>query len=153
MRRKTDFASGTASSSAKPARTFLDTNILVYANDGAYPEKQRKATELIVLHIRAGTGVVSLQTLGEYFHIATRKLRMDPATARAQVEFYSLFQVMRPELSDVIAAIDLHRLFGYSYWDAMLLRSAQQAGCQIFLSEDMHHDQQVDGVRIVNPFL
>jgi predicted nucleic acid-binding protein len=78
---------------------------------------------------------------------------LDASIARAQVEFYSLFQVVEPRVADVLAAIDLHRLRVLSYWDALILHCAKQAGCREVLSEDMQHGQVVDGVRIVNPFL
>jgi predicted nucleic acid-binding protein len=60
---------------------FFDTNILVYADDASSPRKQRLAIELIAKHQRSGLVVVSLQVLQEYFAAATRKLRVDPASA------------------------------------------------------------------------
>jgi len=54
---------------------------------------------------------------------------------------------------DVLAAIDLHRLHGFSYWDSLILQCARQSGCSVLLSEDMQNGQIVDGVKIVNPFL
>ena len=135
------------------ARTFLDSNILVYAEDSAAPVKQKKAIDLIVEHGSKRTGVVSLQVLGEYFFAATRKIHLDPGTARSQVEFYSRFHLVEPTVSDVLAAIDLHRLHRFSYWDSLILQCAIRSGCRILLSEDMQHGQEFNGVKIVNPFL
>jgi predicted nucleic acid-binding protein len=140
-------------SADKLTRTFLDTNILVYAEDRADPVKQRKAVELILEHKRQRTGVVSLQVLQEFFVTVTRKLKLDVGVARYKVEFHSRFQVAEPTVSDILAAIDLNRLHGFSFWDALVLRMAKQTGCRVLLSEDMQHGQEVDGVRIVNPFL
>ena len=134
-------------------RTFLDTNVLVYADDAASPGKQCKAIELITGHRSLRTGVLSLQVLQEYFVTVTRKLKLDSAIARDQVEYYSGFELAIPAVSDILAAIDLHRFHGFSYWDALVLRMAKQAGCRVVLSEDMQHGQVIDGVRIVNPFL
>jgi predicted nucleic acid-binding protein len=47
----------------------------------------------------------------------------------------------------------MHRFHGFSFWDALVLRMAKQAGCRVLLSEDMQHGQEIDGVKIVNPFL
>lgn len=135
------------------ARTFLDSNVLVYAEDSADPVKQQTAIDLIVEHGRQRSGVVSLQVLGEYFSAVTRKLKIDPGVARSQVEFYSRFHVVEPTAADVFAAIDLHRLRGFSYWDSLIVHCARQAGCAVLLSEDMQHGQVVDGLKIVNPFL
>ena len=134
-------------------RTFMDYNVLVYAEDAAYPVKQERAIALILEHGQQRSAVVSLQVLGEYFSAVTRKLHLDPAIARSQVEFYSRFQVVEPTVADVLGAIDLHRFHGISYWDSLILRCAKQSGCSVLLSEDMQYGQVIDGVRIVNPFL
>jgi predicted nucleic acid-binding protein len=134
------------------ARSFFDTNVLVYADDKAAPAKQRRAIDLVAEHRRAGTGVVSLQVLQEYFVTVTRKLRVDPQIARRKVELLAEFDVASPEVADILAAIDLHRLHGFSFWDALVLRAAKQAGCTVLFSEDLQDARQIDGIRIVNPF-
>ena len=91
--------------------------------------------------------------LQEYFVSVTRKLKLDAESARQRVEFFAKFHVAEPTVSDILAAIDLHRLHGFSYWDALVLRMAKQAGCRVLLTEDMQHGQVIDGVEIVNPFL
>ncbi|MGD0546416.1 MAG: type II toxin-antitoxin system prevent-host-death family antitoxin [Terracidiphilus sp.] len=134
-------------------RTFLDTNILLYGDDLAYPAKQQRALDLILEHRTQRTGVVSLQVIQEYFVNATRKLGLDPGFARQKVESYCRFAVVEPVATDILAAIDIHRLHRISYWDALVLHCARKAGCRVVLSEDMQHGQVIDGVRIVNPFL
>ena len=135
------------------SRTFLDTNVLVYCDDESEPVKQKRALEVLDEHTRLRTGVVSLQVLQEYFVTATRKLGLDPRTARRKVEIFAMLHVAEPSVSDILASIDLHRFQGFSYWDALVLRMAKQAGCRVVLSEDMQHGQEIDGVTIVNPFL
>jgi predicted nucleic acid-binding protein len=134
-------------------RIFLDTNILLYGDDLAYPAKQQRALDLILEHRTQRTGVVSLQVIQEYFVNATRKLGLDPGFARQKVETYCRFEVVEPVAADILAAIDIHRLHRISYWDALVLHCARKAGCRVVLSEDMLHGQVIDGVRIVNPFL
>jgi predicted nucleic acid-binding protein len=133
-------------------RSFFDTNILLYADDESAPAKQRRSRDLVAEHRRSGTGVVSLQVLQEYFVNVTRKLHVDPRIARRKVELLAEFDVAAPEVSDILAAIDLHRLHDFSFWDALVLRSAQQAGCSVLLSEDFQHGRTIDGVQVVNPF-
>jgi predicted nucleic acid-binding protein len=134
------------------ARSFFDTNILIYADDKATPAKQKCALELVAEHRRTGTGVVSLQVLQEYFVTVTRKLHVDARIARRKVELLAEFDVAAPELADILAAIDLHRLYGFSFWDALVVRAAKQAGCTVLLSEDMQEAREIDGIQIVNPF-
>ena len=134
-------------------RSFFDTNILVHADDKAAPAKQRQAIELVALHRRAGTGVLSLQVLQEYFVTVTRKLRVDAQIARRKIELLAEFDVVVPDLDDILAAIDLHRLLGFSFWDALVLRTAKEAACTVLLSEDLQPGRIIDGVQIVNPFV
>ena len=135
-----------------PARSFFDTNVLIYADDKAAPSKQRRAIALVAEHRRARTGVVSLQVLQEYFVTVTRKLGVDATIARRKVELIAEFDVAAPDVTDILAAIDLHRLHGFSFWDALVLRAAKQAGCSVLFTEDMQNARQIDGVQIVNPF-
>jgi predicted nucleic acid-binding protein len=135
-----------------PARTFFDTNILIYADDQATPAKRRRALKLVAEHRLSRTGVVSLQVLQEYFVTVTRKLGVDAAIARRKVELIAEFDVASPDVLDILAAIDLHRLHGISFWDALIVRSAKQSGCGVLLSEDMQNAREIDGVQIVNPF-
>jgi predicted nucleic acid-binding protein len=134
------------------ARSFFDTNIIVYGDDRSALAKQRRALELLAEHRRAGTGVVSLQVLQEYFVTVTQKLHVEPSVARRKVELLAEFDVATPQLTDVLAAIDLHRLHGFSFWDALILRMAQQAGCKVLFSEDLQEARQVEGIYVVNPF-
>ena len=134
-----------------PARSFFDTNVLLYADDRAAPAKQSRALALVAEHRRAGTGVVSMQVLQEYFVSVTRKLRVDAAIARRKVELLAEFDVAAPEVADILAAIDLHRLHGFSFWDALVIRTAKQSGCTVLYSEDMQDRREIDGMRIVNP--
>jgi predicted nucleic acid-binding protein len=134
------------------ARSFFDTNVLIYADDKDSPTKQHRALDLVAEHRRAGTGVVSLQVLQEYFVTVTRKLHVDARIARRKVELIAEFDVATPDVTDILAAIDLHRLHGFSFWDALVLRAAKQSGCSVLFSEDMQDAREIDGVQIVNPF-
>lgn len=156
--KKIDFkVSGKKVTSIRPAencpRSFLDTNILVYSDDPRDPIKQAIAIEMVKNHLRNKTGVVSLQVLQEYFTSATGKLKLAADLAKRRVEFFALIQLVEPGITDILAAIDLHRLHGLSYWDALILHSAKKAGCRQLLTEDLQHGSVIDGVRIVNPFL
>ena len=133
-------------------RSFFDTNVLVYADDKAAPAKQKRALEVIADHRRNRTGVLSLQVLQEYFVTITRKLGVDAAVGRRKVELLAEFDVVDMEVVDVLAAIDLHRLHGFSLWDALIIRAAKQSGCRFLLSEDLQSQREVDGIQVVNPF-
>jgi predicted nucleic acid-binding protein len=132
---------------------FFDTNILVYTEDGRVPDKQRKATRLVEEHWLDDTAVLSLQVLQEYFAIVTQKLNAPVERAQRRVEIFAVAKVVRFEVYDVIAAIELHRLARLSFWDALILHAARISGAAILYSEDFQHGSFLAGVRIVNPFL
>ena len=131
---------------------FFDTNILVYADDVSAPRKQRMAIELVMNHQRSGLFVVSLQVLQEYFAASTRKLRVDPAIAQRKVELLARGRVVRFEAHDVVASIELHRLSGISFWDAMIVHAARLAGAEALYSEDFQSGSVIGGIPVVNPF-
>ena len=133
-------------------RSFIDTNLLIYTDDSAFPEKQRRALDLVAELRLSGDGVLSIQVLQEYFAVATRKLGVEAAVARRRMELFAKFDVVIPSVELLTAAADLHRLRSLSWWDALIVQAAVSAGCAVLLSEDMQHGETVAGVRIVNPF-
>lgn len=137
---------------AATARSFLDANVLVYSDDDGSPEKKRRALDLLDQQRTARTGVVSTQILQEYFAATTRRLRVDAATARAKIEKFGRFDVVQIDVTDILAAIDLHRLHQFSFWDALVVRAALQGGCSVLYSEDFQDGQRVNGLQVVNPF-
>ena len=134
------------------ALEFLDTNILIYAHDGRIPAKQKRARELAGRLLRERRGVISLQVLQEFFAAATRKLHMPSEAAREYVLSYARFEVASSSTADIVAAIDLHRLHGFSIWDALILRSALSFGCHTLYSEDMQDGRVIEALTIRNPF-
>ncbi|HYQ18855.1 MAG TPA: PIN domain-containing protein, partial [Polyangiaceae bacterium] len=118
-------------------RTFIDTNVIVYADDRAAGDKGERARALLQELMSSRTGVISLQVLQEYFVVATRKLGVPAEVARRKIELLSTFDVVRPDVTDVLSAIDLTRLHSISFWDAMIVRAAENAGCSVLLSEDL----------------
>lgn len=133
-------------------RSFIDTNILVYTDDADSPEKCHRAIELVEDVMRSNLGFISTQVLQEYFVAVTRKLDVDAIAAKRRIQLLLRLNIVQITPGDVLAAIDLHRLHALSYWDALILRAARKAGCSVLLSDDMNHGQEIEGIRICNPF-
>lgn len=133
-------------------RSLIDTNVLVYADSGDEPVRQRRAIALIKQHRAAGTAVLAMQVLQEYTNVALRKLGLPPALLRARLDFYARFELVptRPEL--IAGALDLHLLHGLAFYDALIVQAAIASGCAQLLSEDLQHGALIGGIRIVNPF-
>ncbi len=134
------------------ARSFLDTNVLVYTDDHDAPDKQRVALDLVEQFRLQRTGVVSTQVLQEYFAAATGKLRVRPDLARRKVQIFARLDLVQVDLDLILSAIDLHRLQAVSFWDALIVRAALASGCTVLLSEDLQTGQRLNGLQIVNPF-
>ena len=133
------------------SRVFIDTNVLVYADDLDAGPKNTLARTLISEALLQGTGVLSTQVLQEFFAVATRKLRVPAEIARRKVELLAHMEVVRIAVEDILAAIDLHRLHPVSFWDALIVQTAASAGCSRLLSEDLQHGRIIAGVKIENP--
>ena len=133
-------------------RSFLDTNILIYTDDNASPEKQTIATQLIEDGWNSGNSVLSTQVLQEYFAASTRKLGVSAKTAQRKIELLAHLDIVSIEHSDILQAIVIHRLHSFSFWDSLIIRMAQKTSCIILYTEDMQHGQQIGDVKIVNPF-
>ena len=135
------------------ARSFIDTNVLVYTDDFEAPGKRTRAMELLVRHEAAGSAVVSAQVLQEYFAAATRKLGVGAERAREKVALFARLDVVLMEPDDILSAIDIHRLHRIAFWDALIFRAARKAGCKVILSEDLQAGRSLDGLKVENPFL
>ena len=133
-------------------RFFLDTNILVYADDLDAGEKQERAREILQDALISNSGVVSTQVLQEFFVITTRKLGVEASIARRKVELLSRLDLVLVRLDLILGAIDLHRLNRISFWDALIVKCAAAAGCSRLITEELHHGQVIDGVQVENPF-
>ena len=131
---------------------FFDTNILLYADDADAGAKTGIARQLLRRSMSERTGVVSTQVLQEFYVNARKKLRLDGAAARARIEVYLGFDVVTVTPTLVLAAVDLNRLDSVSFWDALVIRAAEHAGCDTLFSEDLPAGRRFGPVRVVNPF-
>lgn len=132
---------------------FVDTNLLLYAVSREPQEQEKAAAARTILRDR--DLALSTQVLQEFYVQATRPSRPDPLThehAAALVESFTRFRVQETTLSLVRAAMEAHRRFQLSYWDAAILEAARLMGCGELLSEDLNDGQNFDGVRVINPF-
>ena len=139
---------------AEPARQFVDTNVLVYAHDVSAGAKHERAKALLADLWAQGQGCLSIQVLQAFYVNITAKVRrpLDPETARQRVEDLGFWTVHSPMADDVVAAIRLQQSARLSFWDAMVVVSAQRLECQTLWSEDLQPGQTIAGVAIVNPF-
>ena len=89
----------------------------------------------------------------EYCNFAIKKLKLPPAHIRAQLDMYEQFEVVQITPAIIRMGLDLHQTRSVSFYHAIVLASAQTAGCSVVLSEDMHAGELINEVHVVNPFL
>ena len=130
---------------------FLDTNVVVYAFDGADPAKQGIAIEVLEAGDRL---VVSTQVLLETWWVLTRRLAvpLDEDHASKIIDELCALPVVSTDPELVRRAIETSRRFTIAIWDALIIEAARASGCRRVLSEDLQSGQDLEGVVVENPF-
>lgn len=132
---------------------FLDTNVLVYAEDRDAGAKHEIARNLVRDLWERRDGVLSVQVLQELFVvIRKRRPRMPAAQALGILEEYLSWRVVENTGSLLLGAVRLHQSASLSFWDALVVQAALSAGCDRLYSEDLQAGRRFGSLEIVNPF-
>ena len=134
-------------------KTFVDTNVLIYAHDVDAKAKHETATSLLRQLWSERSGALSMQVLQEFYVNVTRKIPhpISKQSARLVVNSYSIWCVecTPGEISTAFRIEDESRI---TFWDALIVASALKSGASRILSEDLNPGQEIRGIRIENPF-
>ena len=135
-------------------RTFVDTNVWVYAVDAADDARRTRALALLTPSPDSNF-VVSTQVLVEFYVVVTRKLAspLSEDAAQAMVDEIARLPVVPADADLVTSAMAGSREWRIPLWDALIVRAAEVAGCTRVLSEDLTHGAVYGSVRVENPFL
>jgi len=137
-------------------RSFLDTNIIVYAFGQSFPDKAKIAQRLVTDGAADKQAIISYQVVQEFVNVALRGFRL--AIVRSDLESFvltALFPMMAISSSPalVIEALRLHAENQLSWYDALIVAAALQGGCKVLYSEDMQHGRRFGNLVVQNPFL
>jgi predicted nucleic acid-binding protein len=134
---------------------FVDSDILIYAHDRDASSKRERAAAVLDALWESGDGRLSVQVLQEFFVHATGKLNTPLArtTAREVVQTYAVWVRESTTANTVTRAIDIADLAQLSFWDALIVASAEQAGATLLYSEDLNDGQKIVGVTVRNPLV
>ncbi|MBM4136850.1 MAG: PIN domain-containing protein [Nitrospira sp.] len=135
-------------------KVFVDTNVLVYAYDIDAGHKHQIALNVMKDLWRSGIGILSTQTLQEFFVTVTGKISMplDIALAEDILRKLSKWDVVINTMATIFEAIELHERYKYSFWDSLIVASALAGGAKTILSEDLSDKHNIKGMVIKNPF-
>lgn len=136
-------------------KSFLDTNILVYAYDMRDAVKQEKAQRIIADGIVNDNCFLSVQVLGEFFNVVTKQIQdpMSSQEAKRIIDILSFVPVLEIDLAMVKRAINTQIAYHISYWDALIIAAAERAECRQIYSEDLNHGQIYNDIHVKNPFI
>lgn len=128
---------------------FLDTNVLIYA----FVAGDRRSARAEALLAEGGT--IGVQVLNEFTNVARRKLDWDWPQVDAALEVITqLTGPVRPLTRDIhTQAVKLARNNALSFYDALIVAAAADAGCRVLLTEDLQHGRKLGGVTVHDPFL
>jgi predicted nucleic acid-binding protein len=134
-------------------KTFIDTNILIYAHDLDAKEKHTIAKKTLAELWANRTGFLSAQVLQEFYVNVTRKLPkpLSKTQARAVVERYAIWCVETTP-AEISIAFRIEDEAKIGFWDALICAAALKSGAERILSEDLNAGQKIAGIRVVNPF-
>ena len=137
-------------------KSFLDTNVVVYAFSQSSPSKAKIAQRLIADGAADKQAIISYQVVQEFVNVALRGFRL--AIVRSDLEslvLTALFPMMAISSSPalVIEALRLQAANQLSWYDSLIVAAAIQGDCKILYSEDMQHGRRFGELLIENPFL
>ncbi|MCL6479144.1 MAG: PIN domain-containing protein [Peptococcaceae bacterium] len=137
-------------------KVLVDTNVLVYAYDRSEPAKQTKALEILDYLAELHLGVLSVQSLAEFFVAVTRKipapLTVEQAYERISnyLRSWTVLELNGPIILEAVRGVRDHK---FSYWDAQLWAVARLNQIWVIYSEDFNSGSIVEGVQFIDPFL
>jgi predicted nucleic acid-binding protein len=134
-------------------KTFIDTNVLIYAHDVDAEVKHDVAKRILRELWSERTGALSMQVLQEFYVNVTRKIPtpLSKDKARAVVNSYVIWCIDAAP-NDIAAAFRIEDESRISFWDALIVASAMKCGAARILSEDLNPQQKISGIQIQNPF-
>ena len=137
------------------AESFIDTNVFVYQLERLDVRKADIADDLIEHGIDTQTACISFQVIQECLNTALRKAEIpltEDEMGRYVTDVLAPLYRVQPDVRLYQKALEIRARYRFSFYDALIIAAAVEAGCKTLYSEDLTHAQQVEGVTVVNPF-
>jgi len=136
-------------------RVFLDTNIIVYSFSPVSGFKNEVSNKLIKSAFDQNSGCISYQVIQEFLNVATTKFKTPLSKKecdRILIELLDPMCSIYPSLDLYLSAIEIKDRYKYGFYDSLVIGSALEAQCSILYSEDLQHNQEIEGLSIINPY-
>ncbi len=135
-------------------KTFVDTSILIYAYDNTAGSLHDIAVRTMTELWQSRRGRLSPHILTEFFVFLTRAIRKPIPAREAREMIRPYMHWVETPLSGVavVRASEIAELWGISFWDAMVVASAEEVGARQILTAEAVSNRAIAGIDIVNPF-
>lgn len=132
-------------------KIFIDTNILVYCMDKFDEKRQEKCRLLLKSLTEDQQGVISTQVMQEFYVAATKKLGADPLLTKDILHSFKQFEIVIVNPDIIYEAIDCSIINRISFWDSLIVVTAESARCEKLWTEDLNDGQIIRSVQVENP--
>ena len=131
----------------------MDTNIFIYSLDEHDKQKKEQSRQLLQNAIREETVVISTQVLQELYIVGTTKLKIDSILMKNILHSFENLEIVIIDTDLIKEAIDVSVLNRLSFWDALIIATAERAKCEYLYTEDLNAGQIIRGVQVNNPYI
>ena len=134
------------------SKVFIDSNVIIYAYSNSEKAKQQVARKIV----KENYTVISTQVLQEISNILGRKYKLDYFSIKETLQecIYSNNEVYTNQQQTIFKACDIAERYHLSFYDSLIISAALESNCDILYSEDLQHNQIIEGVlTIINPFI
>lgn len=135
--------------------SFIDTNVFIYHLEKADARRFMIADTIIREAIATGSACISFQVVQECLNTMLRKasIPLDTAGMRDYLDIVLLPLMRVPASADLYRrSLEVRERYGFSFYDALIVAAALEAGCTRLWSEDLQHGQHIGVLQVENPF-
>ena len=96
---------------------------------------------------------ISIQVCNEISNILLKKYDFSEIEVKEILQqILKNVNLYKIEQETIFKALDIKNRYHFSYYDSLIISSAIKSNCNILYSEDMQHNQQIENLKIINPF-
>lgn len=103
-----------------------------------------------------GKGFISFQIIQEFLNVATNKFKGIMSSYEAQKYIskmmFPLCSVF-PSKELYSQTLKIKERWQYSFYDSLVIAAALEADCGILYTEDLQHNQKINELTIVDPYV
>ena len=135
---------------------FLDTNTIVYSFDNKDSAKRKISQQLVQHALSTRHGFISYQVIQEFLNVAIRKFAVPMEHPKSSVYLHDVLSplcTVFPTIMLYEKALQVNSRWQFSFYDSLIIAAALTAKCSVLFSEDLQHEQTIETLTVINPFI